>query len=93
MDEDGYQYKKGKLRSKRLNPTDQSGSPKRRKISKDYCINGIGKLEEKVKDLTKQIGFKENQQECASSMKYYKDCDKLTEQLSVLKAGLPNLKL
>ena len=67
MDEDGYQYKKGKLRSKRLNPTDQSGSPKRRKISKDYCINGIGKLEEKVKDLTKQIVFKENQQECASS--------------------------
>ena len=75
MDEDGYQYKKGKLRSKRLNPTDQSGSPKRRKISKEYCINRIGELEERVKDLTEQIGCKEKRRECASNMKNYKDCD------------------
>jgi len=64
VDKDGYQYKKRKIAIKVAEPTDQSGSPKRRKISKEYNINRIGELEEKIKDLTEQNGFKEKWQEC-----------------------------
>ena len=92
VDESGYQSIKGKSRSKRLNPIDWSRSPKRKKISKEYRINRIDELKERINDLTDQIGFREKWQECASNMKNYKECDKLTEQLSGLKSDRRQLQ-
>ena len=57
--EAGYSYKKGSSHSKTLNPGDGRATPKRRKISQDYRLNRIAEVEDRVKDLTDQIGFKE----------------------------------
>ena len=89
----GYQFKKGRSRSKRLNSADETEGPKRKKISKEYRMSRIGELEERIKDLTDQIGFKVKRRDCASNMKNYKECDKLTEQLSALKGEKRQLEM
>ncbi len=93
VDSSGYQYKKGKSRSKRLNPTEAMPTPKRKKTSKEYRTNRISELEERIQDLSDQIGFKMKRRDCASDIKNYKECDKLTEQLSALKSERRQLEV
>ena len=83
--ESGYSYKKGSSRSKTLNPSDGKATPKRRKISQDTRLSRIAEVRDRIKDLSDQIGFKEKRRECASAVRNYKECDTLTEQMSVLK--------
>ncbi len=85
-------FKKGKSRSKRLNPDSEAATPKRRKINRDYRTNRIGELEERIKDLSDHIDFKVKRRDSASNMKNYKECDRLTEQLSELKADRRQLE-
>jgi hypothetical protein len=82
----GYLYKKGASRSKTLNPDDGRATPKRRKINQDYRLNRIAEVQDRIKDLGDQIGFKEKRRECASAIRNYKECDTLTEQMSLLKS-------
>ncbi len=89
----GYQYKKGKSRSRKLNTDDGSTTPKRRKTNALFRLNRIAELDDRIKDLNDQIGFKEKRRECASNMKNYKECDYLTEQMSTLKSERRQLQV
>lgn len=48
-------------------------------------MSRIAEVRDRIKDLSDQIGFKEKRRECASAVQNYKECDALTEQMSVLK--------
>jgi len=80
----GILTKKGSSRSKTLNPSDGKATPKRRNISQDTRLSRIAEVRDRIKDLSDQIGFKEMRRECASAVRNYKECDALTEQMSVL---------
>lgn len=53
----GYVYKKGKSRSHKFNPA--SPAKKRKKISQDFRIQRLTELQERIKELPDQIGYKE----------------------------------
>ena len=91
--ESGYQYKKGKSRSRVLNPEGTSDTeglsdsiPKRRKLSQDARLTRITEIQDKAKDLNDQIGYKQKRREAANNVRNYKECDKLTEEMSELKS-------
>ena len=85
VNDDGYQYKKGKSRSKKFIDS-TSLPPKRRKISQEFRLKRISELQERVKDLNDQIRSKEKRREAASNIRNYKECDLLTERISELKS-------
>ena len=95
LDESGYCYKKGKSRSKRLSPDDGGDTSvnKRTKINKEYRLGRIAELQEQIKDKKEQVEYKELRREGAKTIHNYKECDKLTEQISVLKADRRRLEL
>lgn len=86
--ETSYSYKKGKSRSKQVNPSTECDvtTPKRKKISSDVRLHRIAEIQERLIDTKDQIGFKEKRRENAEISHNYKDCDKLTEQISTLKS-------
>ena len=87
-------YKKGKSRSERLSTDDgEPPTKKRTKISKEYRLSRITQLQEQIKDKNEQVQYKELRREGAKNIHNYKECDKLTEQLSVLKADRRKLEL
>ena len=45
----------------------------------------MAEVQDRIKDLSDQIGFKEKRREGASAIRNYKECDTLTEQMSALK--------
>ena len=92
IDANGYVYKKGKSRSHKLNPSPDSDA-KRIKLNKEVRLSRIEEINEKVKDITDQIGFKEKHRESANNLHHYKECDKLTEQISSLKSEKRKLDL
>ena len=53
--------------------------PKRRNVNKDYCLQRITKLQDKVKDIEDRIACKSKRRDTASKMR---NCDELTEQMS-----------
>lgn len=93
VDESGYSYKKGKSHSRRLNPDDTCQTPKRNKVSKDYRLARITELNEQINDMTDQLGYKEKCRESANNICNYKECDKLTEEMSQLKADRRQLEV
>lgn len=91
--ESGYQYKKGKSRSKAFNSegtSDTEGpsdsAPKRKKLGQDARLTRITEIQDKTKDLNDQIGYKQKRREAAINVRNYKECDKLTEEMSELKS-------
>jgi len=58
----GYPYKKGKSRSKKINPGDECDvtTPKRRKISSDYRLHRISDIQERLADIKDQLGSKKS---------------------------------
>ena len=56
VNDDGYQYRKGKSHSKKFVDS-ASLPPKRRKISQEFRLKRISELQERVKDLNDQIGL------------------------------------
>ena len=92
IDANGYVYNKGKSRSHKLNPSQKSGA-KHIKLNKEVRLSRIKEINEKVKDITDQTGFKEKRRESANNLHHYKECDKLTEQISSLKSKKRKLDL
>lgn len=94
LDEGGYVYKKGKSHSKQLS-SDESRpcANKRTKVNKDFRLPRIAQLQEEIKDKTEQIEYKELRRDGAKSIHNYKECDKVTEQMSLLKADRQQLQL
>ena len=79
VDEEGYDYKKGKSRSWSLIPDVSSEPPKRKKINEVYCLSRIAELQERIKDITDQLVYKEIRRESAGMIHNYKKCDQITE--------------
>lgn len=93
VNESGYQYRKGKSRSKLLNPEETSdtdtpsdSAPKRKIMTCDARLKRITELQDTTKDLNDQIGFKEKRREVANNIKNYKECERITEEMSDLKS-------
>ena len=59
---------------------------KRAKISKEIRLSRITELQEQIKDKNEQVQYKDLRREAAKNVHNYKECDKLTEQMSVLKS-------
>ena len=95
LDECDYCYKKGKSRSRQLSTNDgnECSEKKRIKISKEIRLSRITELQEQIKDNNEQVQYKELRREAAKTVHNYKECDKLTEQMSVLKSDRRRLEL
>ena len=93
VDEEGYDYKKGKSRSRLLNTSVASEPPKRKKITEEYRLSRIAELQERIKDITDRLGYKEKRRESASMVRNYKECDQITEQMSELKCERKRLDI
>ena len=82
IDESGYQYKKGKSRSKMFGEI-ESGR-KRPILSHDARLLKFQEIEEEFATISKHIEIKENRVKEGISSKNYKLCDKLTEEIEEL---------
>ena len=84
--EGGYEFKKGKSRSKKLLPQDtQCAEPKRSKTSEGLRITRIKQLEDDISDFDDRLQFKEKRRQQATNARNYKLCDQLTEEMSEIK--------
>lgn len=87
--EEGYEYKKGTSRSKMIvGERDVQTTPKWLKISEDVRLMHMSQLEEDIQDANDLIKIKEKRQSLASTAHQYKDCDKLTSQITALRTKL-----
>ena len=94
LDESGYVYKKGKSRSKQFSSDDgESPVNKRGKINKEFRLSRMTELRDQIEDKNEQLKYKELRRDAAKNVHNYKECDKLTEQMSVLKADRRQLQL
>ena len=85
---------KGKSRSKRLSfDDDESSGSKKTKINKEFRTARIKELEDQIKDMSEQVQYKELRRDSARSVHNYRECDNLTEQLSVLNTDKRRLVL
>ena len=89
VDESGFVYKKGKSRRK-LNPT--SPTKKRKKISQSFRVQRLTELQERIKELSDHIGYKQKCLDQANNSQNYKQCDELSEQISALKGDRRKLE-
>ena len=89
LNESGYDYKKGKSRSKQLISSSESDestpAPKRVKTTEALRIKRILEIEEDLGDISQRMGFKEKRREQASLSHQYGVCDQISEEISVLK--------
>lgn len=80
----GYNFKKGRSRSKKVEQKEPL-RPRRQKFSKEMRTNRIKELREDIRDCNDRIVFKEKRCEAEASVKNYKQCDALTEEIIALK--------
>ena len=89
LNESGYDYKKGKSRSKQLISSSESDestpAPKQVKTTEALQIKRISEIEEDLSDISQRMGFKEKRREQASLSHQYGICDQISEEISVLK--------
>ena len=85
VNDSGYCYKKRKSQSKVFR-SEYETSPKRIKIDKDLKLVRMSGLQEKIKDVSDQIGYKEKRRDAADKVRNYKECDQLTEQICSLRS-------
>ena len=78
--EEGFQFKKGKSRSKKL--TSSEPQPKRVKISQDVRETRMKNIEEDIGDISDRMKFKEKRRSVAEGIRDYKKCDEITEEIS-----------
>ena len=83
--EGGYEFKKGKSRSKKLVQDTECAEPKRPKTSEGLRIKRIKQLEDDVSDFNDRLQFKEKRRQQATNARNYKLCDQLTEEMSEIK--------
>ena len=83
---DGFEFVKGKSRSKKsLETTTTDPPPKRRRFSKETRSRRLDDVKEDYKDLNDRIKFKEKRILAYENVKDYKKCDELLEAISELK--------
>ena len=83
---EGYNFKKGKSRSKKYGEgSAMESTPKRPKFDEDMRRKRKKELEEDIEDLTQVIRFKEKRCSQAETTRNYKVCDQLTEEQMELK--------
>ena len=82
--QDGFQFVKGKSRSK-VAGDDSQTTPKRKKLCADVREERVHDLKEDIRDLKDRIGFKEQRRRAAENVKDYKKCEDLTEQITTLR--------
>ena len=88
LDESGYDYKKGRSRSKQLSSSESDEStsaPKRVKTTEALRIKRISEIEEDLSDISQRMKFKEKRREQASLSHQYGICDQISEEISALK--------
>ena len=89
LNECGYEYKKGKARSKQLMLSSESDeptpAPKRVKTTEALRIKRISEIQEDLSDISQRMGFKEKRSEQASLSHQCGICDQISEEISVLK--------
>ena len=86
--DDGYHYKKGKTRSKKLEPglsEEVEPQPKRRKINAYERQRRIHELNEEISGLNRHIKIKEQRIDQANSSRNYRMCDELAGEVTELK--------
>ena len=83
--ESGYNFVKGRSRSKRLAPTDEAPRPSRAKISAEVRQKRITALEEDLANLDQQIGFKEKRRQQSENTRNYKLCEEITQEIGICK--------
>ena len=83
---DGYNYKKGKSRSKRTSSSSMPDSTKRTKIDTQEREARISDILEQISDIDKRIAFKQRRIETATVTRNFKTCDELSEEISELKS-------
>lgn len=95
LDGTGYQYKKGKSRSKNFGSGSEqhSSKAKRPKLDHDLRDSRIKEITEELATIAKQISFKDRRVEAAAQEKNFKLCDQLTEEISNLQRNRRTLEL
>ena len=83
--ESGYEYKKGKSRSKKLITDTEITKPKRPKSSEALCNQRIKELEDDLTDFKDRLEFKGKRREQAINSRNFKLCDEITEEMSNIK--------
>ena len=84
--DEGFQFAKGKSRSKFLMDSDEQQPPtKRRKLSKNMRAQRMKDIKEDCQDLTDQIKYKEKRIAAYKNSRDYKKCDEVKEEITVLK--------
>ena len=84
LHESGYIYKKGKSRSKVINPPMENQST-REKVDKEEREHRISSLTEQLGDIQKHISVKEKRMEQAHGIQNFKLCDQLSTEVLLLK--------
>ena len=85
VNESGYNFKKGKSRSKKLQDSDSEQSSKHCKTSEALRTKRISQLNDDIKDFNDRLQFKEKRRQQATNSRNYKLCDQLTEEMSEIK--------
>lgn len=81
----GYQYVKGKSRSKRfMSPPTETPKPTRLKVSADIRQQRIRALEEDLSNIEKQLHFKNKRLQQAENIKNYKLCEEINEEVQIV---------
>jgi len=85
VNRDGYSFVKGKSRSKRFaSPPDETPKPTRPKVSAQVRQTRISSLKEDIASIDQQLYFKEKRRQQAESIRNYKLCDEITEELQIV---------
>ena len=83
---EGFQFVKGKSRSKKMaDPDEQQRPAKRRKLSKDVREQRLKEIEEDCKDIAERLSFKEKRIAAYENSREYKKCDEVKEEITALK--------
>ena len=90
--ESGYEFKKGKSRSKKLIANTEITKPKRPKSSEALRIKRIKELEDDFTDFKDRLQFKEKRRAQATNSTNFKLCDELTEEMSDIKHKMRSCK-
>lgn len=92
---DGFEFAKGKSRSKKGLETTTTRPPplKRRRLSRETQSQRLHDIKEDYKDLNDRIKFKEKRISAYKNVNDYKKCDELLEAVSELKKQRRLLKL
>ena len=86
VNDSGYEYKKGKSRSKRFGSAGsvEASTPKRPKLDQEFRTKRMQQIKEEVKTINTQVSFKERRVEAGAQLKNFKVCDQLTDEISEL---------